>query len=263
MTRLAQPLTMNDIASVVISELIRSTVVDEPVERGRSAGRRRSPSRIASAGLVRSAKCADDDARERVGRADREVDPARDEHERSGGGDDQRRRLLVEDVEQVGRVANDALVSDRTMKSTRNGNEDPDAAQRAQVVRLRQPRRVGSTSTLMRSSRRPRRPRTRRRGSRPRSSPSPRARRRAARGASPARDADRPRISSSSDEISDHAEAVVGELDEEVVDRALGADVDAARRLVRDQDARPAEERRARTAPSAGCRPESARTGAE
>ena len=41
----------------------------------------------------------------------------------------------------------------------------------------------------------------------------------------------------------DDAEAFRGELDEEVVDRLLGADVDAARRLVGEQDAWAAEER--------------------
>src|SRR6185312_14103922 len=34
---------------------------------------------------------------------DREVEPAGDKDERPGGGDDQRRRLLVEDVEQIRR----------------------------------------------------------------------------------------------------------------------------------------------------------------
>ena len=58
-----QPLTMNAIASVAISELIRSTVDDDPVQRARRAGRRRSPSRIAKPALWWSAKCAGDDAR--------------------------------------------------------------------------------------------------------------------------------------------------------------------------------------------------------
>ena len=53
----------------------------------------------------------------------------------------------------------------------------------------------------------------------------------------------------------DDAEAVGGELGEEVVDRALGADVDAARRLVGDQHARDRTAASARAAPSAGCRP--------
>ena len=42
-----------------------------------------------------------DDAREDVGRTDREVDPAGHQHERPGRRDDQRVGLLVEDVEQV------------------------------------------------------------------------------------------------------------------------------------------------------------------
>ena len=52
----------------------------------------------------------------------------------------------------------------------------------------------------------------------------------------------RPRISSSSDEIEQDPHALGGERDEQLVDRALGADVDAAGRLVGDQDARLAEQ---------------------
>ena len=52
----------------------------------------------------------------------------------------------------------------------------------------------------------------------------------------------RPITSSSSDEISRTPRPVGGERGEEVVDRALGADVDAARRLVGDHDLRVAEQ---------------------
>ena len=52
----------------------------------------------------------------------------------------------------------------------------------------------------------------------------------------------RPMISSSSEEMSRIAVPARRELDEEVVDRALRADVDAARRLVGDDDARLAEQ---------------------
>ena len=69
----------------------------------------------------------------------------------------------------------------------------------------------------------------------------------------------RPRISSSSDEISRTPRPVGGERDEDVVDRALRADVDAARRLVGDHHAAARRAASARTAPSAGCRPRARR----
>ena len=91
---------MNAIASVVISALMRSTVVTRPLARptsdpGADAERDRER-RVRRQRVVRR-----DDSGERVRRADGEVDASRHEHERPRGGDDQHRRLLVEDVQQV------------------------------------------------------------------------------------------------------------------------------------------------------------------
>ena len=58
MTRLAQPLTMNDIASVAISELIRNTVATKPFASPMSSPAP-TPSRIATPALVWSAKYAE------------------------------------------------------------------------------------------------------------------------------------------------------------------------------------------------------------
>ena len=58
MTRLEQPLTMNDIASVAISELIRKNVVTSPLARPiRSPAP--IPRKIATGALVWSAKWAE------------------------------------------------------------------------------------------------------------------------------------------------------------------------------------------------------------
>jgi hypothetical protein len=48
---------------------------------------------------VRQRDLRGDDTRQRIGRTDREVDSAADEHEGTGGRDDQRGGLLVEDVQ--------------------------------------------------------------------------------------------------------------------------------------------------------------------
>ena len=66
---------------------------------------------------------------------------------------------------------------------------------------------------------------------------------------------ERPRISSSSDEIRMTPSPSAARLGDEVVDRALRADVDAARRLVRDHHARARTAACGRAVPSAGCRP--------
>ena len=52
----------------------------------------------------------------------------------------------------------------------------------------------------------------------------------------------------------DHRDALAGELRDQPVDLGLGADVDAARRLVEDQDAAAWSAASGRSAPSAGCR---------
>ena len=92
-----------------------------------------TPSTIASQALWCWAISGGRDAGERVGRADREVDAAGDEHERPGRGDEQHRRLLIEDVEQVRLVGNALLFSESATKSATNGTRMP---------RLRSARRV-------------------------------------------------------------------------------------------------------------------------
>ena len=57
-TRAAQPLTTNDIASVAISALMRSTVVMRPLARPISRPAP-MPSAMARTGFVSSAKCAE------------------------------------------------------------------------------------------------------------------------------------------------------------------------------------------------------------
>ena len=116
-TRLAQPLTMNDIASVAISALMRSTVVMRPLARPISRPAP-MPSSHREDGIRLEREVRRDDARQRVDRAHREVDAARDEHERPGRGDDQDRRLLVEDVEQV------RLRRERGARQRQDGEED-------------------------------------------------------------------------------------------------------------------------------------------
>ena len=77
---------------------MRSTVATKPLA---APTRTPAPIRAASRHDSSRAQVRRDDGRERVGGADREIDAARDEHERPGGGDDEDRRLLVEDVQQI------------------------------------------------------------------------------------------------------------------------------------------------------------------
>ena len=216
---------------------------DEAVDEADSEAGADRRAAIADAVPSVLAEVRGDDGRERVGRADREVDAAGDEHERPGRRDDQRRRLLVEDVEQVGARRERASSSAQsTTKRSDERDQDPEAAQ------ARSRRRAGAPASDAR------------RGAASLTPPptsSAKAARRIAFSviASPASSATiRPRAHDE-DAVGeaehllelgrdqDHAAAVGGELGQEVVDRALGADVDAARRLVGDQHVRLAEQR--------------------
>src|SRR5262249_6959399 len=74
-----------------------------------------------------------DDRPEAVDGADREVDPARDDHERPGRGDDERRRLLLEDVEQV-RLGEERRARHREDdEQDRERDQDPEAPQPRQL----------------------------------------------------------------------------------------------------------------------------------
>ena len=101
-------------------------------------------------------------------------------------------------------------------------------------------------------SRQSRRPRS---ATRPRSSRRPRARRRDRPSRITSTRWARPSTSSYSDEISSTADPGGGERVDQLVDRALGADIDAACRLVGNEDAAVDGRASVRTAPSAGCRP--------
>ena len=91
------PPTTNDIASVPISGLMRNRVTMTPFASpaARPTPRTRA---IPTGGPGRQGQLGRGRAGKAVHGADREVDPARDEHERAGRRDDDHRRLLVEDV---------------------------------------------------------------------------------------------------------------------------------------------------------------------
>ena len=156
-------------------------------------------------------------------------------------------------------VKNDELVSDRTTKRIDEREQDPEPPQPGEAPERRArawpPRPARRRDVMPRGHAAPARRRTRPRGSRPRSiaSPSSSATIRPRRITSTR--CARPSTSSSSDEIRTTPRPVGGELGQEVVDRALGADVDAARRLVRDHAPAARTAASARTGPSAGCRP--------
>ena len=114
---------------------------------------------------------------QRVDRANREVDPAGDEHERPGRRNDQRRRLLVEDVEHV-HLREEG--SARQRQDRRTGRRTGSGSRGCAAGRSRsasRPRPLSRQRSFSRSRR------TRPRGSRPRSARRPRARRRCGRGA--------------------------------------------------------------------------------
>ena len=208
------------------------------------------PRAIATAGDVCCASSAAVTPASAVDRADGEVDAAGDEHERAGGRDGQRRGLLVEDVEQVD-LGQERRARHRERDEER-GERDRDAA-RAQPVQRRSARWRG---------RRARAPAARR-------SRSCRERGRQHRrlghllagelADDPARAHDEHAVGEPEDLLElgrdqQHAEAVVGQRDEQVVDRPL------ARRRPRRASARRPRAPSARTAasarrgPSAGCR---------
>ena len=70
----------------------------------------------------------------------------------------------------------------------------------------------------------------------------------------------RPSSSSMSEETMRIAPPPAGEIADEAIDLDLGADIDPARRLVEQEDARPRRQSRAPAPPSAGCRPTGAAT---
>ena len=203
-------------------------------ERGRSALRRDGRGR---------------DAGERVDRADREVDAAADEHERPGGRDDDRRRLLVEDVHEVRRGAGSSGSRSRAGRTgSTNGMTIPPRRTRL-VIAVERPSALDALAA---------------RGAHEAATPSRRGLGlRRERGLEDralvhpcalelGRDAARAHDEHPMGEAEDlldlardeqDAHAVGGEAREQVVERLPGADVDAARRLVRDEQPRPHEER--------------------
>ena len=198
------------------------------------------PARIPATGETDDAVVQRDRTGQPVDRPDRQVDAAGDEDERPGAGDDDDPGLLVEDVGQVAE-AQEGRADDREHdEGDEERDEDPAPARRCRPIRCVSGAAVGSAprpcSALMRrSSRSCRTPRSR---SPPRSCPVPdsSATSRPARMTSTRCARPEDLLDLVRDEQDRHA--VGGQANEHVVDVALRADVDPARRLVGDEDAR-------------------------
>ena len=243
----------------------------DPADRGQEPvgdARARAPTRerrraSADAGSTCVRELGGDDPGEGEDRADGEVEAAGDDDERAAAGDDPDRRPLVEDVEQV-RPREERRRDASAEHDEQRDEADDDAvvaqepADAASCRQRRQPRRDRRRlarlrrRSLRRRSRSPNAARMtaprwlRRRSSSATIAAAAHHERRGARARAPPRARRR---------SAGRAIPVGGELDDQLVDRALGADVDAARRLVGDQQPRRGRRATWRTAPSAGCRP--------
>ena len=245
MISVPRPLTTNDIASVAISALMRRRVTTRPLTSP-TASPTATPRTMATTGDVCCATSARGHAGEGVDRADGEVDAAGHENERPGRGDDQDRRLLIEDVQQVD-LRQERRAGDRERdEERREGQRD---AGRPQALGARLPERPAPDAPP--ASVTPSAPVT------PRSGRGCRERGRQHRrlghllaaqlADDPARAHHEHAVGEPEDLLElggdeQHAEAVVGQRHEQVVDRPLGADVDPARGLVGDEHLRPAQQ---------------------